>query len=91
MLYCSDKLPLQAQERAHRSDMQMQQEREENEREIEFQSTSDMLTENPSASASHYEPHRVLTDRWRGMTADQIQEIRREQREQINEAKVWNL
>ncbi|XP_029912076.1 RIB43A-like with coiled-coils protein 1 [Myripristis murdjan] len=47
--------------------------------------TSDMLTECPEAAEREVGgagPHRVLTDRWRGMSAEQLSDIHRKREEQ---------
>ncbi|PIK53966.1 putative RIB43A-like with coiled-coils protein 2-like [Apostichopus japonicus] len=47
----------------------------------------DMLTENPDVASSAFGPHRVITDRWKGMSPEQIEEIRRIQELQRQEKK----
>ncbi|XP_071816243.1 RIB43A-like with coiled-coils protein 2 [Apostichopus japonicus] len=47
----------------------------------------DMLTENPDVASSAFGPHRVITDRWKGMSPEQIEEIRRIQDLQRQEKK----
>lgn len=37
----------------------------------------DMLTENPDVASSAFGPHRVITDRWKGMSPEQVAEVRR--------------
>ncbi|CAF4315382.1 unnamed protein product, partial [Adineta steineri] len=39
----------------------------------------DLLTENPDQAISQYGPHRVVPDRWKGMSEDQLRQIREEQ------------
>jgi len=46
------------------------------------------LTENPAAAQSAFGSHRVVPDRWKGMTPEQIAEIRRQQDIQRKEAEV---
>ena len=36
-----------------------------------------MLTENPDVASSAFGPHRVIPDRWKGMSPQQLEEIRR--------------
>lgn len=36
----------------------------------------DVLTENPSVAQSAFGPHRVITDRWKGMSPQQLEHIR---------------
>lgn len=53
--------------------------------------TSDMLTECPEAAEREVGrdgPHRVLTDRWRGMSAEQLSDIHRKREEQRVERQV---
>lgn len=47
----------------------------------------DFLTENPYASRSSFGPHRVVPDRWKGMTPEQLQEYYNGQIMQIDENK----
>lgn len=47
----------------------------------------DMLTENPDVASSAFGPHRVITDRWKGMSPEQIAEVRRIQELQRQEKK----
>ncbi|XP_059499194.1 RIB43A-like with coiled-coils protein 2 isoform X2 [Stegostoma tigrinum] len=47
----------------------------------------DVLTENPEVAVSAFGPHRVVTDRWKGMNPQQLEEIRQQQRQQIEENK----
>lgn len=46
----------------------------------------DFLTENPAAAQSAFGAHRVIPDRWKGMTPEQLEEIRRTQTIQREEA-----
>lgn len=50
--------------------------------------SSDLLSENPDQAISQFGPHRVVTDRWKGMTQDQLQRIREQQQNQVEEKKV---
>ncbi|EDV24506.1 uncharacterized protein TRIADDRAFT_56369 [Trichoplax adhaerens] len=42
----------------------------------------DLLTENPEASVSAYGPHRVIPDRWKGMSKEQLNSIYEFQKQQ---------
>merc|ERR1711959_89389 len=42
----------------------------------------DMLTENADVSRSAFGPHRVIPDRWKGMSEEQLTAIRDEQEKQ---------
>ena len=48
----------------------------------------DFLTENPAVAQSAFGPHRVVPDRWKGMTPEQLAEIRRMQDIQRREMEV---
>ena len=48
----------------------------------------DFLTENPSVAQSAFGAHRVIPDRWKGMTPEQIADIKRTQELQMKEAQV---
>ncbi|KAF8792670.1 RIB43A-like with coiled-coils protein 2 [Argiope bruennichi] len=51
----------------------------ENRKDIEFHYYGDMLTENPSVAKHPHQSNRILTDRWKGMTKEQLQDIYRGQ------------
>ncbi|XP_029463868.1 RIB43A-like with coiled-coils protein 1 [Rhinatrema bivittatum] len=53
--------------------------------EIHNHLTGDILTENPAAATSYFQQHRVITDRWKGMSPEQLQDIRRTQQQQQQE------
>ncbi|GFT74616.1 RIB43A-like with coiled-coils protein 2 [Nephila pilipes] len=57
----------------------------ENKNDIEFQCRGDMLTENPSVAQNHRQPHRILPNRWKGMTKAQLEGYYKGQIQQI-----WN-
>uniref|UniRef100_A0A4X2MD04 RIB43A domain with coiled-coils 2 n=1 Tax=Vombatus ursinus TaxID=29139 RepID=A0A4X2MD04_VOMUR len=61
------------------------QEEEDNMAEIANALQSDFLSENPQQVASSLGPHRVVTDRWKGMNKEQLDEIRLIQKQQIQE------
>ena len=44
----------------------------------------DMLTENPDVARSAFGSHRVITDRWKGMNQQQLEDIRSTQAHQVN-------
>lgn len=50
----------------------------------------DVLTENPAVAQSAFGPHRVIPDRWKGMTPAQIEDVRRQQELQRQEKEVRN-
>ena len=48
----------------------------------------DFLTENPAVAQSAFGPHRVIPDRWKGMSPEQIADIKRQQELQRKEKAV---
>lgn len=46
------------------------------------------MTENPAVAQSAFGAHRVIPDRWKGMSPEQIAEIKRQQELQAREKKV---
>jgi len=54
----------------------------ENALEIRNQVLGDVLTENPDVSRSAFGPHRVIPDRWKGMSEEQLRNIREHQERQ---------
>lgn len=77
-----------ARERQAKEDAEKQQEQDDNFTEISNHVFGDMLTENPDIAQSAFGPHRVITDRWKGMSPAQLAEIRRIQQAQIEEKEV---
>lgn len=75
-------------ERQAKEDAEKQQEQDDNFTEISNSVFGDMLTENPDVAQSAFGPHRVITDRWKGMSPAQLAEIRHIQKEQIDEKEV---
>lgn len=51
----------------------------------------DLLSENPEQAVSSFGRHRVITDRWKGMSKDQLMAIRYSQKEQVLEKMVFKL
>jgi len=76
-----------ARERCANEDDAKRQAQEDNFTEISNQVFSDMLTENPSVATSAFGSHRVITDRWKGMSPAEVNDIRNTQHEQIEESK----
>jgi vacuolar-type H+-ATPase subunit I/STV1 len=76
----------QAREQASRQAVFKQQEDDDKKTEIANLLYGDFLTENPAAAQSAFGAHRVIPDRWKGMTPEQIAEIRRVQDLQRKEA-----
>ncbi|KFM79027.1 RIB43A-like with coiled-coils protein 2, partial [Stegodyphus mimosarum] len=68
--------------------MQQKMEEEiENRKDIETNFYGDLLTENPFVAKSSFGPHRVVTDRWKGMSKQQVQEYISGQVQQILDKK----
>jgi len=76
-----------ADEQAEKARLAKQQELDDNFTEMANQVNGDMLTENPDVAESAFGPHRVITDRWKGMSPEQLAEIRRIQELQRQEKK----
>ncbi len=75
-------------ETEHRREIKRLQEQDDNMTEIANNLFSDLLTENPEQAVSAFGPHRVVPDRWKGMSPEQIEKIRQEQLRQIDERRV---
>jgi 16S rRNA U1498 N3-methylase RsmE len=71
-----------------RRNIKKAQEQDDNMTEIANAIFSDFLTENPDQAISAFGPNRVVPDRWKGMSPEQIENIRKEQLRQIEERKV---
>jgi len=76
-----------ARERQAKEDNEKQQTLEDNLTEIANQVNGDVLTENPSVASSAFGSHRVITDRWKGMSPAEADSIRFIQQQQIEEKK----
>ncbi|XP_006980338.1 RIB43A-like with coiled-coils protein 2 [Peromyscus maniculatus bairdii] len=72
-------------ELAERKRQEKQQEQEDNLAEITNLLHGDLLSENPQQAASSFGPHRVVPDRWKGMSREQLEEIHYVQKQQIQE------
>ncbi|KAM5333201.1 RIB43A-like with coiled-coils protein 2 [Glossophaga mutica] len=75
----------QAAESAERKNLEKNQEQEDNLAEISNLLHGDLLSENPQQAASSFGPHRVVPDRWKGMTQEQLEQIRLTQKQQVQE------
>lgn len=75
----------QANERKEKESLRSKHEQDDNFTEISNHVFGDMLTENPAVASSAFGPHRVITDRWKGMSPAQLEEIRRIQEQQRQE------
>lgn len=76
-----------ANERNERERLKKQQEYDDNMTEIANHIFGDTLTENPAVAQSAFGPHRVIPDRWKGMSPQQLEQIRKEQERQRLEKK----
>ncbi|XP_072175585.1 RIB43A-like with coiled-coils protein 2 [Diadema setosum] len=74
-----------ADEQAEKNRLRSEQDLDDNFTELANQINSDMLTENPDVASSAFGPHRVITDRWKGMSPEQVADIRRTQELQRQE------
>jgi hypothetical protein len=68
--------------------LKRQQESDDNATEIANHIYGDFLTENPAVAKSAFGPNRVIPDRWKGMSPEELAEIRRQQELQRKEAMV---
>ncbi|XP_063302814.1 RIB43A-like with coiled-coils protein 2 isoform X2 [Pelobates fuscus] len=75
----------QAAENSKRKELEKNLEIEDNLAEINNLVEGDLLSENPDQASSVFGPHRVVPDRWKGMTPQQVQEIQNIQQQQIQE------
>jgi len=78
-----------ARENEARRDLENRQRLDDNATELANHVYGDILTENPAVAQSAFGPHRVIPDRWKGMSPEQLAEIRRTQdlQRQENERK----
>ena len=79
---------MQAREQSAKQAVQKQQAEDDNRTEMANMLYGDFLTENPACAQSAFGAHRVIPDRWKGMTPEQLAEIRRVQDLQRKEAQV---
>ncbi|XP_039269383.1 RIB43A-like with coiled-coils protein 2 [Styela clava] len=75
----------QSNERKEKENLNKRQEQDDNFTEISNHVFGDILTENPAVASSSFGSHRVIPDRWKGMTPKQVEEIRRIQEQQRQE------
>lgn len=76
-----------AREKATRDDLRKRQDEDDKATEIANQIMGDVLTENPGVAQSSFGAHRVVPDRWKGMSPEQLADIRREQDQQMQDRK----
>jgi len=87
-MLCVALLPCQARERSEKERLKKQQELDDNMTEIANHVFGDVLTENPAVAQSAFGPHRVIPDRWKGMSPSQLEDIRKQQEKQRMEREV---
>ncbi|TKC36547.1 hypothetical protein EI555_013533, partial [Monodon monoceros] len=75
----------QALESAEKKIQEKKQDQEDNLAEISNLLCGDLLSENPQQAASSFGPHRVVPDRWKGMSREQLEHIRLVQKQQVQE------
>ncbi|CAK6444021.1 unnamed protein product [Pipistrellus nathusii] len=76
---------MQALESAERRSLEKKQEQEADLAQIASLLRGDLLSEDPQQAASSFGPHRVVPDRWKGMSQDQLGHIRLVQQQQMQE------
>ncbi|XP_075066449.1 RIB43A-like with coiled-coils protein 2 [Mixophyes fleayi] len=76
---------VQAEETLERRKLEKQQQEEDNSVEISNLIEGDLLSENPSQATSSFGPHRVVPDRWKGMSPEQLRAINNVQQQQLQE------
>uniref|UniRef100_A0A8C0H7V4 RIB43A-like with coiled-coils protein 1 n=1 Tax=Chelonoidis abingdonii TaxID=106734 RepID=A0A8C0H7V4_CHEAB len=83
----SARSPLSPQEAeaAEQHRLAHQQEQDDNQAEIHNHLTGPLLTEDPAVADSPLGPHRILTDRWKGMSPKQVEAMWKAQEEQRQE------
>lgn len=74
-------------ERKTKEELEKQKELEDNLTEISNHVNGDMLTENPSVAQSAFGSHRVIPDRWKGMSPAEVNNIQNIQNQQVEENK----
>lgn len=89
---CAKKLKveniLQAREQNIGRIMQQARDDEDKQMEIYNMVNGDFLTENSDTAISSFGPHRVVPDRWKGMSPAQIKTIRQQQLVQKEQRRV---
>jgi len=74
-----------ARERKSKENADRQKELEDNLTEISNHVNGDMLTENPAVAQSAFGSHRVISDRWKGMSPTQVNDVLQTQHQQVEE------
>ena len=66
---------MQAKEKEAEEQQRKMQEEDDNFTEMANNIHGDMLSENPAVAQSAFGSHRVVPDRWKGMSPQQVQEV----------------
>ena len=82
---------IQAKEKEAEKQQERAQEQDDDYTELSNHIHGDVLTENPDVAQSAFGGHRVIPDRWKGMSPAQVQEIRATQEMQKREKEVNNM
>lgn len=77
-----------AKEKCAQQQQEKAQEQDDNYTELSNGIHGDLLTENPEVAQSGFGQHRVIPDRWKGMSPRQVQQIRETQERQEEEKKA---
>ncbi len=82
--------PVLSQAKEKDAEKQQNQMREEQDNFTEMANNvhGDMLTENPAVAQSAFGSHRVVPDRWKGMTPQQVKDVLDTQEKQRQEKEV---
>lgn len=78
----------QAKEKEAQKQQERAQEQDDDYTELSNHIHGDVLTENPDVAQSAFGGHRVIPDRWKGMSPAQVQDIRATQEIQKQEKEV---
>ena len=78
----------QAKEKGAQDQQNKMREEQDNFTEMANNVHGDMLTENPAVAQSAFGSHRVVPDRWKGMSPQQVQEVLETQEKQRQEKEV---
>ena len=79
---------VQAKEKSAQRQQEKAQEEDDNYTELCNHVHGDLLTENPDVAQSAFGSHRVIPDRWKGMSPSQVEEIKVTQEIQKQEKSV---
>ena len=83
--------PFKTKEKTAQKQHERVQEEDDNFTEISNNIHGDMLSENPDVAQSAFGPHRVVPDRWKGMSPQQVEDVRRTQEMQREEKEVGRV